>query len=126
MKAEPTQRVVGSLLARLSTATQSVKPETKGVIYILVLVAIGFVLTRHHSPHVVLNPTTHRYEFADEVCVSDCAEEKRGYDWAAERNLDDPKSCTENSDAFRAGCTIRANEMREYEEDQSNDDPAID
>lgn len=49
-------------------------------------------------------------------CTEDCSGHEAGYDWAEEREIDDPDDCDGNSDSFIEGCQAYAEEQAEPEQ----------
>lgn len=49
-------------------------------------------------------------EFHGYPCIGDCSGHEAGYQWAEEKDINDPDNCGGNSDSFVEGCKIYAEE----------------
>lgn len=49
--------------------------------------------------------------FSGDGCTEDCSGHSAGYDWAAQRGIDDPDDCGGNSWSFEEGCRAYAEEQ---------------
>ena len=49
--------------------------------------------------------------FMGYACTNDCSGHQAGFDWAEERDIEDPDDCGGNSESFIEGCRAYAGEL---------------
>lgn len=55
--------------------------------------------------------------FKGSACTGDCSGHEAGYDWAEEKDIDDPSDCGGNSNSFIEGCESYAEEQQELSDE---------
>lgn len=72
------------------------------------------------GPKKVILSKSGTYFYNGLECVGSCKGEKAGYYWASDNEIEDPMSCTTNSDSFNNGC------LKYIEENSNNEDTGDD
>jgi hypothetical protein len=77
--------------------------------------AIQTSIPVYNSVPVVDYNESSNYEpqtFGGNDCIGDCSGHEAGYNWAEEKDIDDPSDCGGNSNSFIEGCETYAEEQQ--------------